>query len=75
MSAMGRASKIEGVLNKGLDAGPLIPVNKLNNFKYYCPNCYSFNLYYREVEPEVFDITCLDCNKHWIKVKKTAKMQ
>ena len=96
MSAMGRASKIEGVLtkkfphnlydecyddrenpakltNKTLDAGPLLPVNKLNKFKYYCPNCYSFEVYYRQVETGVFDITCLSCHKHWYKTCKFTK--
>lgn len=69
MSALGRTTKIEGVLNKSLDAGALKRVNN-KSIKYYCPNCYSYNLWYREVETGVFDITCLDCNKHWTKIKK-----
>lgn len=81
MSAMGFNGKIEGVLNKSLDAGRLIPVNsefvnaRLHIHKqktYYCPNCYGYELYYREVETGVFDITCLECNKHWTKTKKVA---
>lgn len=71
MSAMGRTSKIEGILNKSLNAGP---VRKLSP-RYYCPNCYGMNLVYREVETGVFDIACLDCHKHWTKYKKSEKMQ
>ena len=71
MSKMGTNRTVTGVLNKALDAGPLNPVNKAHQAKtYYFPNCYGFELYYREVEKGVFDITCLSCNKHWTKYKK-----
>ena len=66
MSKMGRTSKIESVLNKSLDAGP---VKRLSS-KYYCPNCYDMNLVYRQVEKGVFDIACLTCHTHWTKTKK-----
>lgn len=69
MSEMGRASTITGVLNHTLDAGPLKAINAVK-VKYYCPNCYGINLFYREVETGVFDVTCQDCNKHWQKFKK-----
>lgn len=70
MSEMGRTSKITGVLDKSLDAGPLIPVNRNGIVKYYCPNCYAIFLYYREVAPGIFDVTCQTCHKHWEKEKK-----
>jgi len=69
MSEMGRASTITGVLDKSIEPGALRPVNK-RGFKYYCPNCYSFNLWYVEIETDVYDLTCIDCNKHWRKKRK-----
>jgi len=75
MSEMGRTAKITGVLDKSLDAGALIPVNKNNKVKFYCPNCYATSLYYREIESDVFDLTCLTCHKHWIKHRKVEIMQ
>ena len=75
MSEVGRTSTITGILDKSLDAGPLRPVNKLGVIKYYCPECYATTLYYREIEPGVFDISCTTCHKHWEKCKKHAEMQ
>ena len=69
MSTMGKTRTITGVLDASLDKGPLKPLNRLS-VKYYCPYCYATDLYYREIEPLIFDITCLSCNKHWIKHKK-----
>lgn len=75
MSEMGRNSTIEGVLNKSLDPGPLKPLNQPANLKwpqrknYYCPICYGYDLYYREIEKGVFDIWCKGCDKHWTKIK------
>ena len=70
MSKMGTNRTVTGVLNKALDAGPLKPLNKDGIVRFYCPNCYGFEVYYREVERGVFDVTCLNCNKHWTKYKK-----
>ena len=71
MSTMGKTRTITSVLDKSLDKGPLKPINKLGIIKYYCPNCYSINLWYRQTEANpqatLFDITCLDCHKHWEK--------
>lgn len=79
MSALGGTSKIAGVLNRSLDAGPVKMLNPVKTDRghknFYCPNCYGMNLAYRQVETGVFDISCLDCHKHWTKIKKSEKMQ
>lgn len=74
MSTVGPNSTIQGILDKSLDLEPLKPVNPGGRIKYYCPNCYGYDLYYREVETGIFDVTCLACNKHWEKkLKNRAK--
>lgn len=79
MSEMGRNSKITGILNKSLDTGPLKPVNpgffdtSLRRGKqktYYCPDCYSYNLWFSVVETSIYDVVCLNCHTHLTKIIK-----
>lgn len=78
MSKMGRNTEIEGVLNKTLQAGPLKPLNPIQTGRgqknVYCSNCYSLNLYYRKIETGVFDIVCLNCHKHYTKIKNAKNV-
>ena len=73
MPKMGRANTFEGVLNKQIEPGRLIPINKAR-VRFYCPNCYSYQLYYTEIETNIFDVTCLNCNKHWTKSRKSREI-
>ena len=74
MSKMGPNRTMQSVLDKGLDAGPVKLLNPIQTNRgqktYYCPNCYSTDLIYRQVEKGVFDISCNRCHKHWTKTKK-----
>ena len=80
MSAMGFNGKMQSVLDKedwkrveesGIPRTPVKPLNPVKtdrgNVNFYCPNCYSLELVYRQVETGIFDISCFECHKHWTK--------
>jgi len=73
VSKVGRNSEITGILNKSIDPGPLKALNPVTTGRgqktFYCPNCYSLNLWYKQIETGVFDIVCLNCDNHFIKKK------